>query len=265
MGWLAHPALDDEGHLFGNYGILDQQLVLKWVKRNIANFGGDKNNVTLGGQSAGAVDTGINMVSPLATGLFQRGICESFCPALSRCPTKASAEATGVAFSVAAGCGSGTGSATAKCLRSLTAAQVEALAGTESATAPYISAGPMVDGTDHTDQPITAFTNGQFNHVPLMNGNTEDEDNFILAITEYFSGPPRVPPTAAQYLDFVNTTYAPPPLSRPERRRRFWPTIRLSAYASPQLAWDRARNRLRRLCTNADSIKSCASNPGLRL
>ena len=89
MGWLAHPALDDEGHLFGNYGILDQQLVLKWVKRNIAKFGGDKNNVTLGGQSAGAIDTGLNMVSPLAAGLFQRGDLRKLLPALHRLPTLA--------------------------------------------------------------------------------------------------------------------------------------------------------------------------------
>ena len=68
MGWLAHPALDDEGHLFANYGLLDQQLALKWVKRNIAQFGGDNDDVTLGGQSAGAIDTGLNMVSPLAAG-----------------------------------------------------------------------------------------------------------------------------------------------------------------------------------------------------
>jgi para-nitrobenzyl esterase len=81
MGFLAHPALDDEGHLFADYGILDQQSVLKWVQRNIAFFGGDKNNVTLGGQSAGAVDTEINMVSPLTTGLFDRGLCESWCAA----------------------------------------------------------------------------------------------------------------------------------------------------------------------------------------
>ena len=97
MGFLAHPALDNEGHLFGNYGILDQQAVLKWVARNIEAFGGDKNNVTVGGQSAGAVDTGIHMLSPLAAGLFHRGICQSFCPAFTL-PTRAQGEATGVAF-----------------------------------------------------------------------------------------------------------------------------------------------------------------------
>ncbi len=237
MGWLAHPALDDEGHLFGNYGILDQQLTLKWVKRNIAQFGGDPGNVTMGGQSAGAEDTGINMVSPLAAGLFHRGICESYCP-IFPLPTLASAEATGVAFAVAAGCGSGTDAATAKCLRGLTAAQVLALAGTESAASQYVI-GPMLDGTVIPDQPLTLFAKGQFSHMPLMNGNTEDEQNFSLAITEYYSGPPRVPPTAAQYLNYVNTTYAPPayPGGTAAKVLALYP---LSAYASPQLAWNRA-------------------------
>jgi para-nitrobenzyl esterase len=239
MGFLAHPALDDEGHLFANYGILDQQAVLKWVKRNIAKFGGDKNNVTLGGQSAGALDTGINMISPLAAGMFQRGLCESFCPVFPLA-TKASAETIGVSFSVAAGCGSGTGSATAKCLRNLTSAQVEALAGTESAQSPYISstAFGIVDGQIIPDQPLTLFTNGQFNHMPLMNGNVEDEQNFSLAITEYYSGPPRTPPTAAQYLNYVNTAYAPPayPAGTAAKVLARYP---LGAYASPQLAWDR--------------------------
>ena len=77
MGFLAHPALDDEGHLWGNYGALDWQLALKWVQRNIAKFGGDKNNVTVGGQSAGAGATSIAVISPLFTGLFNRAIYES--------------------------------------------------------------------------------------------------------------------------------------------------------------------------------------------
>ena len=148
MGFLAHPALDNEGHLFGNYGILDQQAVLKWVARNIASFGGDKDNVTVGGQSAGAVDTGLHMMSPLAAGLFHRGICQSFCPAFAL-PTKAAAEATGVAFAVAAGCGSGTGPEVAQCLRSLPAARVEELAGTASTIGKFITGRGLVDGADH--------------------------------------------------------------------------------------------------------------------
>ncbi len=53
FGFLAHPALDGEGHAFGNYGILDMQAALRWVKANIAAFGGDASNVTLGGQVGG--------------------------------------------------------------------------------------------------------------------------------------------------------------------------------------------------------------------
>ena len=208
MGFLAHPALDDEGHPFGNYGLLDQQAVLKWVKRNIAFFGGDSSNVTLGGQSAGAQDTGLAMVSPGDAGLFHRAICESACP--GTVPTLASTEASGVAFSVAAGCGSGTGSATAKCMRALTSAQVEALAGTDSAASAYVR-GPMLDGTIVPIQPNDAWKSGTFAHMPVMNGDVEDETNFGLAITEYFSGPPRVPPTAAQYIAHINSTYATPP------------------------------------------------------
>ncbi len=240
MGFLAHPALDNEGHLFGNYGILDQQAVLKWVERNIAGFGGDKDNVTVGGQSAGAVDTGLHMVSPLAAGLFHRGICQSFCPAFTL-PTKAAAEATGVAFAVAAGCGSGTGPDVAQCLRNLTAAQVEELAGTASTQGKFITGRGLVDGQIIPDQPLTLFTNGRFNHVPLMNGNTADETNFGLAITEYFSNTNnalRTPPTAEQYLNYVNTTYVPPayPDGTAAKVLAVYP---LSAFKSPQLAWDR--------------------------
>src|SRR6516225_9573098 len=240
MGFLAHPALDNEGHLFGNYGILDQQAVLKWVERNIARFGGDKDNVTVGGQSAGAVDTALHMVSPLAAGLFHRGICQSSCPAFTL-PTKAAAEATGVAFAVAAGCGSGLGQDVAQCLRRLTAAQVEELAGTSSTRGKFISGRGLVDGQIIPDQPLVLFTKGQFNHVPVMNGNTADETNFGLAITEYFSNTDnalRTPPSAEQYLNYLNTTYAPPvyPDGTAARVLAVYP---LSAFKSPQLAWDR--------------------------
>jgi len=240
MGFLAHPALDNEGHLFGNYGILDQQAVLKWVERNIARFGGDKDNVSVGGQSAGAVDTSLHMLSPLAAGLFHRGICESSCRPFTL-PTKAAAEATGVAFAVAAGCGSGTGPDVAQCLRSLPGAKVEELAGTTSTIGKFISNRGLVDGQIIPDQPLTLFTNGRFNHVPMMNGNTADETNFGLAITEYFSNTDnalRTPPTAEQYVNYVNTTYAPPAYSE-GTAAKVLAVYPLSAFKSPQLAWDR--------------------------
>jgi para-nitrobenzyl esterase len=240
MGFLAHPALDNEGHLFGNYGILDQQAVLRWVERNIARFGGDKDDVTVGGQSAGAVDTGLHMLSPLAAGLFHRGICQSFCPAFVL-PTRAAAEATGVAFAQAAGCGSGSGPETAQCLRNLPAAKVEELAGTVSAQGKFITGRGLVDGEILPDQPLALFANGRFNHVPLINGNTADETNFGLAITEYFSSSNnelRAPPTAEQYLNYVNTTYARPayPDGTAAKVLAVYP---LSAFKNPQLAWDR--------------------------
>jgi para-nitrobenzyl esterase len=241
MGWLAHPALDAEGHQFGNYGLLDQQLALKWVRSNIARFGGDKNNVTLGGQSSGAINTGLNMVSPQAAGLFDRAICQSLCPAPLTpggfSTPLATAEARGIAFSVKAGCGSGTDETTAQCLRSLTATQVETFAGEGN----FIGGQGIIDGQIVPSQPMTAFANGQFNHMPFMNGNTEDEENFFLAITEYDSNTNnalRTPVTAAQYTSFVNRSFATPPYPAGTAAAvlALYP---VGAYTSPELAYDR--------------------------
>ena len=77
--FLAHPELTAESahHASGNYGLMDQILALHWVHDNIASFGGDVNNITVFGQSAGAMDTSMLMTSPLAKGLFQKALAES--------------------------------------------------------------------------------------------------------------------------------------------------------------------------------------------
>lgn len=193
FGFLSHPALNGEGHPWGNYGILDQQAVLRWVQRNIAAFGGDPSNITMGGQSAGSSDTMASLLSPLARGLFQRALLESG-PSLSF-PTADAALAAGSAFGEAANCNGGDQAA---CLRNLSTERILQLQGTPNANGPFV-VGEFVDGTVIATQPATAWTTGQFNKMPILGGTVRDEANFTLGITEYFSGPPQVPMTPEQY------------------------------------------------------------------
>src|SRR3546814_12443329 len=78
LGYLAHPGLSAESpdHVSGNYGLLDQIEALKWVKANIGAFGGDSDNVTIAGESAGAPSVMYLMASPAAPGLFAKAIAE---------------------------------------------------------------------------------------------------------------------------------------------------------------------------------------------
>jgi para-nitrobenzyl esterase len=232
LGFMSHPALDAEGHVFSNYGILDQQAALRWVRQNIGRFGGDQSNVTLGGQSAGSVDTESNVISPLAKGLFHRAIFQSVL--LEPVPLL-TAEANGIAFAKAAGCGDGTDPAAAACMRKLSAQRIFELSGTASVEAPYETQITQ-DGTVLPTRFTAAIENGQFNHMPVMSGWTEDEQNFSLGITEFFSGPPRVPASATDY-DAVVTRYAAAtfPPGTAARLKALYP---LGGYATPQLALD---------------------------
>jgi len=79
FGFLAHPDLTEEApyHSSGNYGLLDQIAALQWIKKNISSFGGDPDNVTIDGQSAGSMSVNCLVASPVAKGLFNKGIAES--------------------------------------------------------------------------------------------------------------------------------------------------------------------------------------------
>ena len=243
FGILSHPALNSEGHEWGNYGIMDQQAVLRWVRDNIANFGGDPNNVTLGGQSAGAYDTSANLISPGAAGLFHRAIIQSFPP--STWQTASAALNRGTQFAQDADC-PGTGASAAECLRSLSAAQILQLQGTPNANNGSYLANIFVDGTTIPVQPNTAWGSGAYNKMPIMGGSTKDEGNFGLSITEYFSGNPKVfHPTAAEY---VANTPAPILAEYP-----------LSDYGgNPQLAQNRVSTD-RGKCAYLNSFKLMAS------
>lgn len=199
FGFLSESHLNAEGHLWGNYGILDQQAALRWVKKNIAAFGGDPGRVLLGGQSAGASDTGANMISPLAKGLFHRALPQSG-PGPGQFTSGATALSRGNAFAAAAGCSS------SSCLRNLSAARILQIQGTPNANAidpvlnqTYVS-GPLVDGTIIPMQAVVAWSTGAYNKMPILAGRTRDESTFGQSIRVYFSGPPQVSLTAAQYV-----------------------------------------------------------------
>jgi para-nitrobenzyl esterase len=148
----------------------------------------------------------------------------------------ATAEANGVAFAVAAGCGSGKDAATAACLRGLSAQKIFALSGTASKAAPYVTQ-ITIDGTILPNRFTALIENGKFTHMPVMSGWTEDESNFGLGITEFFSGPPRVPASAADYnarIAVFGTNPSYPPGTE-ARAKALYP---LAKYATPQLALD---------------------------
>jgi len=241
FGFLAHPALDSEGHPGGNYGIMDMQAALKWVQRNIAAFGGDPNNVTLGGQSAGAGASAANVLSPGSRGLFYRAIFQSggYTPFVP----KAVAQDKGRKFAAAVGCTTGDIS---KCLRALPAAKIEALAGSASETGPFIT-NPLVDGTVIPEQEIDLVRAAKFNKMPIMMGTTHDEGNFNAGILQYFKKD-RAALSEADYRGYLKRTYggnagaggSPPAYAKDtiDRVIARYPV----AKAGTQMAWDAAHS-----------------------
>jgi para-nitrobenzyl esterase len=170
LGFLAHPALASRpGGPTGNYGLMDQIAALRWVTRNIARFGGDPHNVTIAGQSAGGVSVLDLLVSHASRGLFQRAIVQSGAFALTQQPL-AGAEAAGEAFAVKAGCPD----QSARCLRHL---PVDALVG----NFPGAAIPGVIDGKILTESIGTALAAGRFAHVPILNGNNQDEE-FIFVL-----------------------------------------------------------------------------------
>jgi para-nitrobenzyl esterase len=181
FGYMAHPALSAESaeHISGNYGLMDQQFALEWVRQNIERFGGDRDKVTLFGESAGGLSTLSNAASPRAAGLFHGAIVESGAYALNL-PSLATAEAQGSAVATSLGC------STAACLRSLTTAQLLSKTGS--------GITPNVDGKVLPQTLATAFSSGQFNRVPIVQGSNHDEFTLFVGLDfDLVSGPVTAP------------------------------------------------------------------------
>lgn len=189
FGFFAHPAIDAEAHDIANYGLMDQQFALKWVQENIEKFGGDADNVTIFGESAGGASVFLHLASPASKGLFHKAIAQSgtmfgsrFQALFGGIPLKM-AEGIGMKVAGKLACGNGVDAA---CLRK---------ASTKSILEAYGSLGngffpgmAVADGRVLPRSVKEALRSGEFNRVPMINGGNRDEWTWMMGMQEYLSG-----------------------------------------------------------------------------
>ena len=175
LGFLAHPALSEEsGNGSGNYGLMDQQAALRWVQSNIAKFGGNTDNVTIFGQSAGGLSVHSHLASPTSAGLFDRAIAQSGAYATTNLSLE-DAESSGMVTATNLGCQD----QTLECLRSLSVETILARQPDSPAEGTLL---PNIDGNVLTKSIEDAFESGEFNRVPVIEGSTHDEFTIFQAL-----------------------------------------------------------------------------------
>lgn len=183
FGFLAHPLLTSESpdHTSGNYGILDQIEALKWVYENIENFGGDPSNITIFGQSAGAMSVQTLISSPLTNGMISKAILQSgggYKGGLSRDMLLTEQEKYGEIFMELAGI------STLEELRSLSADRIFSLLGPFMEKVFPLAMGlfltPVIDGHLLTDGYDSLIEKGKIKDIPYLMGSTKND----ITVTE---------------------------------------------------------------------------------
>ncbi|MGE2730080.1 carboxylesterase/lipase family protein [Mycolicibacterium vaccae] len=196
LGFLAHPALGPPGQV-GNYGLADQQAALRWVRDNIAAFGGDPARVTIAGESAGAMSVCDHLVAPGSQGLFHGAIIMSGpCTAQAALPD---AQRISLDYAAAAGCPE---VATASgCLRGLRVDQLREPVWYTRLGGARLS-GPVTGSAALPVDPVAGAADGAAARVPVLIGTTRDEFTLFAAL-RYLSdgerfGPERYRPLLAE-------------------------------------------------------------------
>ena len=241
FGFLAHPELSKEsGKGSGNYGLQDMIAGLRWVKDNIAQFGGDPANVTIFGESAGGIAVSMLAASPTAKGLFAKAISQSggsLQPPLTsnegaqNTPTLTLAEKRGAAFFAKIGAAN------------LTAARAVSADAIQKATgAPVIVANsafefwPVADGNVIPGDLYLLYEHGKFNDTPVLIGTNSDEGAIFV----------RAPPKPKAFEDTVRAGFG----AKSDRLLAVYPhendaqalavarnSVRDSLFAWPTWAW----------------------------
>ncbi|MFH1221956.1 MAG: carboxylesterase/lipase family protein [Candidatus Micrarchaeota archaeon] len=195
FGFLVHPELAKESpnNVSGNYGLLDERAALLWVKNHIAAFGGDPEQVTIFGESAGALSVTSHVASPLSKGLFARAISQSGTIQDEIFPrangSLEQATDTGEKYAMVLGCDKADD--VLKCMRNKTSqelldALVPLLIATQTpptnavSKVKAISFAPVYDGWFFPEPAADIFSKGKQNQVPFMIGYTKDEGTLFV-------------------------------------------------------------------------------------
>jgi para-nitrobenzyl esterase len=194
LGFLALAGLDTagKGDRSGNYALLDQQAALQWVKTNIAAFGGNAQNVTIAGESAGGMSVCAQLASPRAAGLFQKAIIQSgLCESPGNSVTAREAESRNVKYAKKLGCSA----ADIDCLRHVEPAKLMSTKVPGRRPVSSLVWSPVYESGVLPLKLQTAFSEGKFNRVPVLAGTNHDEGRLFVSVIS----PKGKPVTAVQY------------------------------------------------------------------